>query len=626
MISAFLAILCLMGLVGLAYAIGRLATRPVTDTLTYLERFIFVVPVGMGVVGLFVWVCGLLGWIKPVLFFFLLLSGGLGLVWMVYDRTQTMPRPDPLKLPVALLVTIAAVMNLLRLFTLVAALAPPSILEWDALSYHLANPKMWLMHGRIDFLPFDHHSNFPFIIQMLYLLMQGVGSVAGAKLVHWFCYVLLGFSVYTFAARHIRPLERGRVVGTVAGLILASTPIVLWESTVGYVDLATALYTWLALYALINAAESVTGENKQSLSWLLLSAVLMGFALGTKYTVLGFWGLLLIGVLGWNFAVTRRFAKETIPHAALWGIVSLAIGSVWYIKNWLVTGNPVYPFAYNIFGGKYWSAENAAQYAAEQARFGYGKTPLELLLSPFKVTYEVNYLPEYFQSTGRQFIYTEYISNGFGLSPVFVAVLFLLPFLKVRLSRPSIYCLLFGAGVYAFWFLVMQQTRYLIPALPALSIVAAEIVVLLWAETKGLVRYAASGLVAIMAVWGLYLAGGLAFYGVPGVFGGTAFPAWPVVSGQITREAYVAKTLGPLGEACFFINQNTEKTAKVAIFDETRGFYLDREYLWAQPDHAAGLIPYDSYSSVEAWLADFKQKGYTTLLLGLPPEKIPCDR
>jgi 4-amino-4-deoxy-L-arabinose transferase-like glycosyltransferase len=671
MLSSLLAIALLILLFGLTYGVGRLVVLRLVAGVASLERVVFAVPGGIGIIGLLVWICGLLGLLSPILFWSVLALGVPGFALLIRDGWNSR-RPDEGALKSRLVFAIAGTIAILLFCTFTAALAPPSGLEWDALSYHLANQKTWLAHGRIDYLPWDHHSNFPFIVQMLYLLMMGAGSVSGAKLVHWLCGVLLVTSVYTFCQRYFLDVSastgpvvpsdgraKSPIVGAVAALLLATTPIVLWESTVGYVDLATALFTWLSLYALINAAEpNLTpstrlsqfagyppggkGEERGekilpspseerayrrgvggevwSLYWLIVSAVMMGFALGTKYTVLGFWGLLLLGILGWNLVLHRKWAKETLPHAASWGGISLILGLPWYIKNWIVVGNPVYPFAYSILGGKYWSVENAKQYAEEQGKFGFGKTALDLLLSPWRVTNELAFFPAYHAETGRRFIFTEYMF--FGLSPVFIALLLALPLIGRRLSRVSFYCLLFGFGVYAFWFFMMQQTRYLIPALPAFAIVIAEALVLLWAERKSLARYVAVGLVAITTLWALFLVSGLAFFGIP--FAGLA-PALPVVIGQVSQEDYVKATLPGLGAACFWINENTGKDEKVAIFDETRGFYLDREYVWAQPDNAEGLLPWNDYKDVDDWLADFKKRGYTVLLLGTPPEKFPAS-
>jgi hypothetical protein len=606
-----LALVLIAALVGLAYLIGRTLTGRFTAWRGILERVVFTIPLGMAVIGYAVLALGLLRGLHTTVFVLVLVAGVPGLALLARDsavgRRET--AATSARIPAVAVVILA----LLGFCTLVAAIAPPVGLEWDALSYHLANQKTWLRAGRIFYLPWDHHSNFPFTVQMLYLLMLGVGSVSAAKLVHWLCGVLLVISVYTFATRHVHPAAKGRRVGWIAALLVASTPIVLWEATVAYIDLATALYTWLAIYALICAASAVStntrGNTAPSLHWIILSAVLMGFALGTKYTVLGFWGMGLVGILGWHYATTRRWAKETLPHAVLWGAVALVVALPWYLKTYLFTGDPVYPFGFRIFGGRYWSAANAAQYAAAQSKFGMGKSPLDLFLSPWLVTMEASHL-----TPQKPFIFTEYIVYGFGLSPVFVAMLLALPLIGKRLSIPGRCCLLFGLGVFVFWFFVMQQTRYLIPALPAFAVVVAESLVLLWEDRTSFSRWIAAALAAVSATWGVFIAGGMAFWGVPGVFGGALSPAWPVVAGEMSRGEYVSRRLGGLGRACAWINANTDPKAKVALFDEVRGFYLDRDYVWAQPDHAAGLLPWDTYRDVDDWLADFKRRGYTVLL------------
>ena len=74
-----------------------------------------------------------------------------------------------------------AVIGVVAIASLIGALATPVGLEWDALSYHLAAPKVWLREGRIGYIPFIHQSNFPFLLQMLYLLMLSTGSTAGRE-------------------------------------------------------------------------------------------------------------------------------------------------------------------------------------------------------------------------------------------------------------------------------------------------------------------------------------------------------------------------------------------------------------------------------------------------------------
>jgi 4-amino-4-deoxy-L-arabinose transferase and related glycosyltransferases of PMT family len=598
----------LLLLVGLAYATGDLLLlRRVRGAWTsFAERFVFAVPLGFGVVGFLIFALGLVGLFRAPVFVGLFALGVPGLGLLARDALAARkPKATLLEgpLPSDLLGLVTAlVLGLLAFCTLIGALAPPGGTEWDALSYHLAVPKTYLREGRIFYIPYDHHSNFPFLVQMHYTAMLAVGSETGAKLVHWLCGVLCVAGVYAFAARHYGQESgaRGRRIAQIAALVVAAQPILLWEATIAYVDLATALYTWLSIYALFNAAQAVmaaateSAEPQQgaSVRWLVLSAVLMGFALGTKLTVLGFWGILLLGILGWHLATTGRWAKETIPHAALWGGLSFLIGAPWLIKSYVYTGSPVYPFYYRIFGGRYWNAENAAQYERDQALLGIGKSPVDFILAPWQAMQP---------ATAGEF--NEY---GWTFTPVLVGLLLAAPFVWRRFSRTTVSLALFGGASYLFWFLLMQQARYFLPVLLPLAVVAAEAFVLLWEERRSVARYLAAALVAASALWAAFLAATQ-----------FAVPAVRVVTGQEGRAEYVTGTLFMRGAmpATEFINRSAPPDAKVALFDYVFGYYLDREYLWATPNHAYGLLPWDDYAGVDEWLADFKQRGITYLLV-----------
>ena len=587
----------LLLLVGLAYAAGSLLfLRRLGDWRAFGERFLFAVPLGMGAVGFVLFALGLAGLFRQPVFVGLMALGVPGLALLVWDlasaRRSAGAGSPPRQQRDLLALVSGLFLGVIAFCTLIGALAPPGGMEWDALSYHLAAPKTYLREGRIFYIPYDHHSNFPFLVQMLYTAMLGLGSDVGAKLIHWLCGVLCVAAVYAFASRHYAPEGRAKRVGLLAALIAASQPILLWEATIAYVDLATALYTWLSLYALFNAAQAVKAENGQSVRWMVLSAVLMGFALGTKLTVLGFWGLMLVGILGWHLFTTGRWAKETIPHAALWAALSLAIGAPWLVKSYAYTGSPVYPYFYGVFGGKYWNAENAAQYERDQATLGIGKSPVDMILAPWQAT-----MP----GTAAEF--NEY---GYTFTPVLVGLLLAAPFVWRRFSRVGVMLALFCAASYVFWFILMQQARYILPLIPALALVGAEGLALLWEERRGVARYLGGLLVAASVLWATSVARSQ-----------FAMPAVRVVTGQESRSDYVRGTLFMRGllPAIETINREAPKDAKVALFDDVFGYYLDREYVWATPNHAYGLLPWDEYAGVEDWLADFKKRGYTYLLV-----------
>src|SRR5690606_33060114 len=64
----------------------------------------------------------------------------------------------------------------------------------------------------------------------------------------------------------------------------------------------------------------------------------------------------------------------------------IAAGGFWYVKNAVQTHNPVYPFAYSIFGGEGWTQEMASAYEVDQHEFGYGRKPLDWALLPWRVS------------------------------------------------------------------------------------------------------------------------------------------------------------------------------------------------------------------------------------------------
>jgi hypothetical protein len=80
-------------------------------------------------------------------------------------------------------------------------------------------------------------------------------------------------------------------------------------------------------------------------------------------------------------------------------------------------------------------------------------------------------------------------------------------------------------------------------------------------------------------------------------------PAIPVGLGIEKPNDYLAGRFD-VYRASEFVNENLPKHAKIALFGETRGFYLDRDYLWADPGHNA-LIPYRSMGSDPGRLLDW---------------------
>ncbi len=154
--------------------------------------------------------------------------------------------------------------------------------------YHLAAPAQYLRHGKIVELPYDHHTYFPFTMEMLFLWGMAMKGPVLAKLFHWLMLPLSCGALIAIGKRHF-----SRRVGLFAAALFASIPLVQAEASTAYIDLGLTAFTLLAYLCFLNW--KTTGEK----SWLLWCGAFCGFCLGTKYL-----GALTFGWLG--FWVSAR--------------------------------------------------------------------------------------------------------------------------------------------------------------------------------------------------------------------------------------------------------------------------------------------------------------------------------
>ena len=348
------------------------------------------------------------------------------------------------------------------LVSFVGCFAPPTTgLEWDSVAYHLADPKMYLLAHRIYYIPWEDHSNFGFTAEMWYLYGLLLGSFPLAKLFHFACGAGTCLAVYALGARQITP-----AVGKVSALLLASTPIVFWEAGTAYVDLATAFFTTLTLLAL---GQGMTLRDQR---WLRLSAILMGLTLSTKATALGTLGLLALGLLVWRLRGLKETPLAAVKSTLLWGLLALLVGSLWLIKSAILTGNPVYPFFYGVFGGRGWDKSAADYYTRWNAVFGMGHTLSDIALIPWN--FIMFLLPGHVTAYPKPF--NDYQTPLGAYTPVLLGALFFPVFVRGAMAALKALAL-FALGSLLLWAGTMQYVRYLLPALPVLCLLTGYVLV-----------------------------------------------------------------------------------------------------------------------------------------------------
>ena len=492
----------------------------------------------------------------------LLALAGLGL--LARDR----PRGTLPKGPAALGLLALAIAGLIAL---VGVLAPSDAYDWDSLAYHLAVPKLWLAAGRIEYVSYIHHSNFPFLVDNLYVWGELWGGEAGAKAFSWAYAAYGAFAIFGLArARY------GGAAGWWSSVAFATVPMVLWEAGTAYVDVSHALFGGLGIWIAAGMAEGVSllpsppdplskTSHLERGSWVL-PALLLGGAVGSKYTALQTLPILIAVSL-----VFRARPSALLKMAA----VALAIGAPWYVRNVVDTGNPVYPFFYSRLGGRNWDAFQERIYKDQQQTFGAGRPMAEPYtsgpLEPSRIGSSVlgtAYSPGRYSDPGPT------AGQGFpfvslGAIPVAALLAWLV---SGRARRSEGVALAVALVSFGAWFVLSQQARY----------------AFVWCVPLVLL---AGGAVARLR-FGRAMAGAIALQGLLSIFVATrfgdAFPAkLRVVLGGETAEAYRAKRIA-FAQPAAFLN-DVAKGGRVGLFDEVFGYLLDVPYFWAGPGHTTEM-------------------------------------
>jgi hypothetical protein len=438
-----------------------------------------------------------------------------------------------------------ATLGLAALLHLFQAFAPPT--EADTLAYHFALPKLFVQAQRIVYLP-DFTSNQPLGQHMLYLAaMTADGGSGGARVAASVTFVqglILALAILVFSRRHLT-FE----VGLIAALIFYLLPAFTYSAASGLVEVGLTLYTFLAVWSAFNWTER--DDSRQ----LLLAGCFVGFAVSTKYY--GAFSVVALGVALIVFSLARRKPVDAVLRGLLlFGLTATLVGSAWYVRNFINTGNPIYPALFGLLGGRDWSPQLDANLAAftNATKRPAGNSLADFLKVPWSITMD-----------DAKFI----LRTGFG--PIFLALapgVVLLRNLSAPRRRALAFFLAF-AGVFApLWFLIaLQRTKHLLPIMPGLSLVIAEISWRMKSDSDRLLRI--GGVLALAVALAYGLGGNILF--------NTQFV--PVTLGMQSEQAYLESQLWNYKDV-EWINENLTSEHRLLHFNRTVNFYLDVPYFY----------------------------------------------
>ena len=486
---------------------------------------------------------------------------------------QARAKPDALSSCAGVLIV------LVWLYALRYALIPETF--YDALMYHLALPSQYLLHGGIRSTPSNSFSGIPALPQMLSGLALAIepwgiaASILHSSLLLWCCTALVGLS---------RRLGRPKA-GVLAALIFAATPVVIGESFRVSVGLEGALLQLCCLTGLLAVAEE---QAAVSMPAVVLAGCFLGFAMATKYPA---WllALAVIPLLAGGRLPTVEARRRFMIRLLACGAISAALIAPWVMKNILYYANPLYPFFHERF-----AVPGAAM--PDWSQIGAITTDLRGLLTPTGFRAYLTH-PWIFLKPLEDLTLTT--------GPIYLA---LIPgLLLFPLERRGKLVALFAALAWIPLSLLTPVTRFFIPHLAVLALLVAYLIEGLasrWISMS--FRAGALGLAAFSVLGWAVMDSNRA--------------KLPVYLGSKGFDEYLAHTVisypTPPYAGYKFLNEQTPANAKVLIYGESRGFYLNREAVISSPDQRSELEAWADQAADAAALArKIRQEGVSFILV-----------
>ncbi len=209
------------------------------------------------------------------------------------------------------------------------------VVSTDALTYHFPAAVQWLQRRRIGVFPtwfFNPANGYSPLAGSTFIawLMVPFGSDVLARYVQVPALLCVGLGVYRLARQLLAPPA---VAAAVAVAAVSCRPLFV-AAVVGKDDLFVA-FTFVA------AAVALAADRSAEPFGAVRLGLAVGLLLATKYTALLAAPLLLLAFDG------PRWRPARWATAAA---VAVAVAGPWYLRNWVATGNPVFPLDVSLAG------------------------------------------------------------------------------------------------------------------------------------------------------------------------------------------------------------------------------------------------------------------------------------
>lgn len=336
----------------------------------------------------------------------------------------------------------------------IASLAPP--IAKDTLLYHFAVPKAFIAQHSSAFIEGNIASYLALGTEMHVVWAMLLGNLFGSRAGE----AAAGASVFLFLPLLLavvfgwcRQLQISRTWSLMAVLMIAAVPTIFHVASSGYIDLALALYSALAVHSLDRFLDNGGSAH------LVLIAIFLGGALAVKLTAV----FVIAGIVLALLLRSRNSenALGIILSVLLAIVFAGVLASPWYVRNWTATGSPVFPFYMNVWKGSApgWDVERSDLFQMMNSQYGGAAAhPENYLIAPLR--FSLSAQPE------DPNLYDGVLGAAFlmGLPLLFWAIW------KGKANAEVLSIVAVSLVIYLFWLFTSQQLRYLLPIIPLISI------------------------------------------------------------------------------------------------------------------------------------------------------------
>ncbi len=193
--------------------------------------------------------------------------------------------------------------------------------------YHTDLPTIYLRNHTI-MIPSKEPirvSASPLLSEMIYLIPVSLSQKEATRYIHFFFYVLCILALYSISK------QKNYKFVIFAPLLFASAPEIIKETSSQHADFQ------IIFFLLTSVSILISNKNLNSKN-IAISGLLFGGMLATRLWTIPFILVPLLYIL-----MTEKILKDKLRKVLIFLGLSLIAPSVWYLRSFILMGNPVFP-------------------------------------------------------------------------------------------------------------------------------------------------------------------------------------------------------------------------------------------------------------------------------------------